>query len=162
LWPFPPKDDLTREQQEIVEAAAERLYGLIHARFVITTRGIQNMVEKYKGVEFGRCPRVFCQGQPVLPVGQSDVPQTHTVKLFCPRCLDIYYPKNARHQQLDGAYWGTTFPHMLFQMHPELVPTLPDHKYVPRIYGFRINERAANWPRPSRAALERGSERGKR
>jgi hypothetical protein len=54
-------------------------------------------VEKYNNVEFGRCPRVFCQGQPVIPVGQSDIPRTNTVKLFCPKCQDIYHPKLMKH-----------------------------------------------------------------
>jgi casein kinase II subunit beta len=37
----PPDQSLTEEQQEVVESAAEMLYGLIHARFVLTTRGMQ-------------------------------------------------------------------------------------------------------------------------
>ena len=44
------------------------------------------MLDKYKNTHFGRCPRAFCQGQPVLPVGQSDVPRMHTSKVFCPKC----------------------------------------------------------------------------
>jgi casein kinase II subunit beta len=32
---MPMEDSLTEEQQEIVESAAEMLYGLIHARYVL-------------------------------------------------------------------------------------------------------------------------------
>lgn len=32
---MPMEDSLTEEQQEIVESAAEMLYGLIHARYVV-------------------------------------------------------------------------------------------------------------------------------
>jgi len=143
-------DDLTEEQTEIVESAAEMLYGLIHARFIITTRGLQQMLDKYNNVQFDRCPRVFCQGQPVLPVGQSDIPRTNTVKMFCPKCQDIFYPKYARHANIDGAYFGTTFPHLLIQSYPEIVPTKPSFSYVPRIFGFKIHKSSTNYPRPAR------------
>jgi len=143
-------DDLTEEQTEIVESAAEMLYGLIHARYILTSRGLAQMVEKYNNAEFGRCPRVFCQGQPVLPVGQSDISRTNTVKLFCPKCQDIYYPKLNRHNNLDGSYFGTTFPHLLLQTYPELVPTKPSFSYVPRIFGFKIHKSSTNYPRPAR------------
>jgi len=143
-------EELTEEQQEIVESAAEMLYGLIHARYIITSRGLAQMLEKYNNVQFDRCPRVFCQGQPVLPVGQSDIPRTNTVKLFCPKCQDIYYPKFARHANIDGAYFGTTFPHLLIQTYPEIVPTKPAFSYVPRIFGFKIHKSSVNYPRPAR------------
>eukprot|EP00339_Tiarina_fusa_P027442 CAMPEP_0117036028 /NCGR_PEP_ID=MMETSP0472-20121206/25549_1 /TAXON_ID=693140 ORGANISM="Tiarina fusus, Strain LIS" /NCGR_SAMPLE_ID=MMETSP0472 /ASSEMBLY_ACC=CAM_ASM_000603 /LENGTH=325 /DNA_ID=CAMNT_0004745669 /DNA_START=106 /DNA_END=1084 /DNA_ORIENTATION=+ len=64
---MPMEDSLTEEQQEIVESAAEMLYGLIHARYIVTNRGMHAMYEKYRTAAFGRCPHVFCQGQPVLP-----------------------------------------------------------------------------------------------
>jgi len=143
-------DDLTEEQTEIVESAAEMLYGLIHARFIITSRGLAQMVEKYNNAEFGRCPRVFCQGQAVLPVGQSDIPRTNTVKMFCPKCQDLYYPKLSRHTNLDGGYFGTTFPHLLLQTYPELVPVKPSFSYVPRIFGFKIHRSSTNYPRPAK------------
>ena len=135
-----PQDEmLTDEQQELVESAAEVLYGLIHARYIATQRGMQQMLEKYKRSEFGRCPRVLCEGQSVLPVGQSDIPHKLTVKVFCPRCQDIFYPKSSRKAATDGAYFGTSFPHLVLQAYPELVPPQSAEVYVPRIYGFRLH-----------------------
>ncbi|KAL0574954.1 casein kinase 2 regulatory subunit [Marasmius crinis-equi] len=79
-------------------------------------------LEKYKRAEFGRCPRVLCQQQPLLPVGLTDVPYEKSVKLYCGRCEDIYSPKSSRHGSIDGAYFGTTFPHLLFLVYPTLIP----------------------------------------
>mmetsp|Transcript_1643 Transcript_1643/g.5819 ORF Transcript_1643/g.5819 Transcript_1643/m.5819 type:complete len:250 (+) Transcript_1643:213-962(+) len=135
-------DGLTSEQQEIVESAAEFLYGLIHARFVLTARGMNAMLEKYKRMDFGRCPRVLCSGQPVLPCGQSDQPRMNTVKIYCPKCEDVYYPRLRRHSNIDGAYFGTTFCHLLLQSHPHLRPPKATEQYVPRIYGFKIHPSA--------------------
>lgn len=147
----------TEEQNELVESAAEMLYGLIHVRYILTSKGMSAMVgfcdklfillltdffaicfvhltnkkisatvgfckkfslvilfggclfhivlvnflcwkplqlEKYKSYDFGRCPRVYCCGQPCLPVGQSDIPRSSTVKIYCPKCEDIYYPRS--------------------------------------------------------------------
>jgi casein kinase II subunit beta len=149
---MPMEDSLTEEQQEIVESAAEMLYGLIHARcvasgiavdeclhvdvrflisgvlcrqtlclwnsYIITNRGMHAMYEKYRMAHFGRCPHVFCQGQPVLPVGLSDLPRNFTVNVFCPRCHGLFFPKSTRQANIDGAYFGTTFPHLYLMTHP--------------------------------------------
>ena len=137
---MPMEDTLTEEQQEIVESAAEMLYGLIHARYVVTNRGMHTMYEKYRNAAFGRCPHVFCQGQPVLPVGLSDLPRNYTVNVFCPRCHGLFFPKSTRQANVDGAYFGTTFPHLFLMTHPDLIPSKPLQQYRPRVYGFKIHQ----------------------
>lgn len=141
-----PDDPLTKDQQEIVESAAEMLYGLIHARYIVTNRGMHAMYEKYRNGAFGVCPRVFCEGQPLLPVGLSDLPRNYTVKTFCPRCHDLYVPKS-RSANIDGAYFGTTFPHLYLMTHPDIIPQQPTHSYAPRVYGFKINESSPYYQR---------------
>ena len=136
----PNQDEiLTEAQQAAVEAAAEALYGLIHARFILTTRGLATMAEKFRPCDFGRCPRVLCNGQPCLPVGLSDQPRQSTVKLFCPRCEEAYYPRSKYHGNIDGAYFGTTFPHLFFLTYPQLKPQKPLEHYIPRVFGFKIS-----------------------
>lgn len=127
---------LTYEQNNMVESDAELLYGLIHVRYISTSKGMAAMVrqltfrylptmhlnsllfsiiksnyllhicmciytfqlEKYRNYDFGRCPRVHCNKQRCLPVGQSDIPKSSTVKIYCPKCEDVYAPQS-RHQE---------------------------------------------------------------
>jgi len=134
------------------------LYGLIHARYIITAHGLDAMYNKYASKEFGTCPLVQCYGQPVLPVGLRDEMGADTVKVFCPKCQCVYYPPPVRSRSschvgstnhsgsggngvVDGAAFGTTFPHLFLMTFNNLVPDAlsPDAAYVPRVFGFRVH-----------------------
>ena len=76
-----------------------------------------------------------------------------TVKIFCPKCQNVYQPPQIRSSRshslddvgsasVDGAAFGTTFPHLFLMTFHNLVPEgpSPDSKYVPRIFGFRVHK----------------------
>ncbi|KAI9001577.1 casein kinase II, regulatory subunit [Gaertneriomyces semiglobifer] len=94
----------------MVESSAEMLYGLIHARYIVTKAGLQAMMEKYRYRHFGMCPREGCGGVGVVPSGISD------------------REGKVRFHSVDGAFFGTTFAHLLFTVYPDLLPPLiPQH-----------------------------------
>lgn len=125
---------------EIYQSAMD-LYGLIHARFILSPRGLALMREKYMLGTFGTCQRVFCERQFVLPIGLSEELSTSRVKVsllnkakkcryfmmflnciyftylqtYCPRCQEVYVPKQ-KHLDIDGAYFGTSFPHVYLKV----------------------------------------------
>jgi casein kinase II subunit beta len=112
------------------------LYGLIHARFIISASGLVKMSEKYLAGQYGQCPRLLCKGTKLLPVGLSDRPGTCGVKLYCPACEDVYSPKSMKHNSVDGAYFGTSFPHLfLLTYHP--LDIIPYRRYQPLLFGFK-------------------------
>jgi casein kinase II subunit beta len=133
----PDAEELKDEQYlELLQEATD-LYGLIHARFIVSPQGLAIMREKYLSGRFGVCPRVMCEKQNVLPIGMSEDLHTSRVKIFCPRCEDVYIPKQ-RYADVDGAYFGTSFPHMLLQSYDDLQPQAPSSVYLPRLYGFQV------------------------
>lgn len=132
-----------------ITESAKILYGLVHARYILTEYGLEKMLEKISLGYFDLCPRVRCNRQIMLPVGESDTYGHGHVKFFCPKCQDIYFPIN--NILFDGSYFGTTFPHLLFLIYPDIIsPSLtptsltptstPSSPYTPHIYGFKIHK----------------------
>lgn len=99
---------------EVYQHATE-LYGLIHARYITTPEGLAIMRERYLAGRFGNCPRVMCEKQNVLPIAISEDLKIARVKVYCPRCKDVYSPKK-KSADADGAYFGTSFPHLLLMV----------------------------------------------
>jgi len=85
----------------------------------------------------------MCYSHPLLPMGLSDVPNVKAVKLYCARCEDIYNPKSSRHATIDGAYFGTSFHNILFQVYTSLIPPKSVERYIPCVYGFNVHADAA-------------------
>lgn len=133
-----PDEEEMKQQSylELYQEAAD-LYGLIHARFIISQSGMELMREKYLAGSFGLCPRVMCEKQHVLPVGVSEELRTSRVKLYCPKCQDIYFPKQ-KLSDVDGAYFGTSFPHLFFLNFPDVVIEKGKKLFVPKLYGFKL------------------------
>jgi casein kinase II subunit beta len=121
---------------EVYQAAMD-LYGLIHARFILSPRGLAMMREKFLLGAFGMCQRILCDRQVVLPIGLSEELSTSRVKIFCPRCQEVYVPRQ-KHLDIDGAYFGISFANILFKTYPDLYPKDGPLTYQPLIFGFKI------------------------
>lgn len=140
----PTEKQLSDPSQRIhkVLETARVLYGLIHARYILTAQGLSDMKAKYKSCEFGACPRTLCEKQTVLPVGLSDsvsLSGDNPMKLFCARCCELYDHNVPGGNYIDGAFFGATFPHLFLQTYGELRPQRCTRHYVPRVFGFKVH-----------------------
>ncbi len=57
----PDSEDLNDKNFLEIYQSAMDLYGLIHARFILSPRGLAMMKEKFMLGNFGYCPRVLCE-----------------------------------------------------------------------------------------------------
>ena len=139
------------DPDEIVESDttfnsyAETIYGLIHSRYIQTPKGMKQMLLRYQKSVFGTCPRVLCEHQPLLPIGQSETPRASPVRFYCPRCQDVFLGLKARHENIDGAYFGPNFAHMFVVNYP-LLFIKPKQDYVGTAFGFKIHKSSGNHP----------------
>lgn len=135
------------------------LYGLIHARYILTTQGMNKMRRKLQNGIYGHPPD-FPQHR-VLPVGLSDLlgsgpPLGYDVErgdmMVMPGWGD----------RLDGAYFGTSASHLLLMLNPSLQgvqgwPLLGNLSsvaqgqmvtaYQPRIFGFKVRRADGTKPK---------------
>lgn len=116
------------------------------------------MLNKYLEGVFGVCPRALCNGQKCLPVGLSDKLRSSRVKIFCPKCDEVYMvqkyvppkmpasgkgaPSGGGVQtatNLDGAYFGSSFPQEFITWNEVFLEQAPKvYFYEPQIKGFKI------------------------
>jgi hypothetical protein len=87
-----PSTDIGQEESEAMTSLAMQLYGLIHARYILTTHGLAAMHHKYLHGGFGKCPRHLCAQQNVVPVS----------KVVPVRKLSVLNPVFFRKQQRCG------------------------------------------------------------
>ncbi|EDR25541.1 casein kinase II subunit beta, putative [Entamoeba dispar SAW760] len=138
--------EITPDIQQEIDEESKKLYGLIHARYIVTSAGQQKMLKKYEHSVFGCCPCMKCNRYPLLPLGLYDNPGMEPVRLYCPCCNDIYIvPQQFASRKLDGAFFGTTFAHLLLLQLDEH-PKNAFH-YIPRVYGFKLA--SSDYERPT-------------
>lgn len=137
------------------------LYGLIHARYILTNRGIAQMIEKYQSGEFGQCSRVYCEGQFMLPIGEyQPCVIDKMISLTC-QC-DSFANRFVRHSRRSNG------ENLLSEMHwclqSKIVAT-PSHRWcifwhwlsTHAIYGSpRISSKAPNQPIRSKVSVISG------
>lgn len=137
IYSLSEKDEIT------LETMAELLYGLLHARYIITNPGLIKMAQKFQRCEFGRCLRVGCKSSPVLPIGLSEQPFCFPVKFFCPLCHDVYnLPDEFEFiEHTDGAFFGKSFPSIFMLSFPQFCDESSFiHSKGPTIYKSKIKE----------------------
>jgi casein kinase II subunit beta len=98
----------------------------------------------------------MCESQPLLPMGQADMANSSPVKLYCGRCEDLYNPKSSRHAVIDGAYFGSSFHNILFQVYPAMLPPKSARRFEPRVFGFKVHSAAAlsRWQSEQRETMK--------
>jgi casein kinase II subunit beta len=139
--PYLPSDRRPEDWPPDVEIAAVRLYGLLHARFLLTHNALAQMYDKYARDEFPRCPRTCCDGHVCLPYGPSEEIGVSVLRMFCPRCKEVYVSDDRVSDKIDGAYFGPSWVHLFLQKYerePKLVPRGELKKPRIRLFGFRI------------------------
>ncbi|KAL7066544.1 casein kinase II regulatory subunit family protein [Cryptosporidium serpentis] len=139
----PDDEELANPSIQDLHREAGELYGLIHARYITTPRGLHLMKHKYDKGCFGKCPRVLCNGCKALPVGLTNELRSRRVRIYCPNCQEAYDPRNISLVDIDGAFFGVSFPHIFLQTYPEVVPKKCPEPFYPRIFGFRIWDRSS-------------------
>eukprot|EP00343_Euplotes_focardii_P005064 CAMPEP_0205808976 /NCGR_PEP_ID=MMETSP0205-20121125/13069_1 /ASSEMBLY_ACC=CAM_ASM_000278 /TAXON_ID=36767 /ORGANISM="Euplotes focardii, Strain TN1" /LENGTH=229 /DNA_ID=CAMNT_0053085471 /DNA_START=190 /DNA_END=875 /DNA_ORIENTATION=- len=140
----PTEEDLQNEEFLELNQEASDLYGLIHSRFIITQRGLSKLYNKFLNGTYGYCPRALCDRQKVLPIGLSDELRTSRVKVYCPKCEEVYIPK-FKSINVDGAYFGTSVPHIFLKSFKEAVVLPPRiFNYEPKIHGFRLYKKTGS------------------
>ena len=84
-------------------------------------------------------------------MGMSDSLRKSRVKVFCPKCEEVYVP--LERLDLDGAFFGPSLPH-IFLAHYRVVLPPQVFSYVPKLFGFKIaGKRSSHFFKPCESAV---------
>ncbi len=133
----PNEEDLDDQKFLEIFQEATDLYGLLHNRYIQTPKGLAMMREKILNGVFGVCPRLLCGGQNVIPIGMSESLKHSRVKVYCPKCNEVYISKK-KCEDIDGAYFGPSFPFILLKTFEDMMPKEKPKRFEPTIYGFKL------------------------
>lgn len=132
---FPP-NQRPQDWPVDIDKYAEKLYGLVHARYLQTGTGLKDLYQKFQNGDYERCPRTACQGSVCIPYGEWEEPGIDKVKIFCPCCKEVYEPKPGAFHELDGAYFNHDYVILFMQRYWEISKDMPSIEL--RLFGFRI------------------------
>ena len=134
-------------QKDIAEIREQlpRVYGMIHARFILSPPGLSALKDKYDCVQYGTCPRLNCQNESLLPIGLSSQMNVSKVKVFCPCCREIFVPKT--NIDLDGAYFGPNAAHIFIDEMHISSKRYNFQPFVHTAFGFRLRSELFEVPK---------------
>lgn len=149
----PSDEELQNEQFIALNSDASDMYGMVHAKYIRSPEGLALVYGRYLQGGYGYCPRAFCDKQKVVPNGLSDKPRQNRVKVYCPKCEEMYIPTITN--RLDGAYFGSSLAHVFFQMYTKHIVLPPKvHFYEPQLFGFAIaGKRGSKYFKPETSGI---------
>jgi casein kinase II subunit beta len=125
------------ESKTGIDPHARKLYGLLHAAYLLTPKGAQKMLERHQAGTLPKCSRTLCRGFCCFPCALKTDDRDAPVRLFCPNCTDFYKCTDMPDPVFPGCYFGAEWIHRLINEHPEIAPNAPD-VYEPLVYGFHV------------------------
>lgn len=120
-----------------IHESVKVMHDMVHGRYIISAAGLESVRDKHSRGVYGRCPRLFCEEYPLLPVGMDDQSGVSLTQCFCAKCRDVY--RAPSHVVVDSVAFGTSLPHVFLERYQDLCPSKPERAYTPKIYGFRIH-----------------------
>ncbi|KAH0791363.1 Casein kinase II regulatory subunit family protein [Histomonas meleagridis] len=125
------------ENLRTINLEAIRIYSLIHAKFIVTNKGLKLMKKKINSGIYGKCPRFLCKGNNLIPFGKSSEPEQNQVELYCTSCNDGYRCEDKKGSKLDGSFFGPKFPKAYIRKYRTQKQNSCEN-IKPTIYGFRL------------------------
>lgn len=127
---------------EEVQKEAVNIYIQLHQRYVTTPDAITILKRKFSSGIFGSCPRFNCEGQYLLPIGMDYDTDKSKICGWCPKCHDIYEVET----DIDGAFYGPSFPHFFQQMAKDVINVKPANKTTVNFFGIPVETQFFSQP----------------